>query len=86
MVPEGMAPPLPEGAYYHFQIVDMRVYTRGKEYLGIITQVLSTGSNDVYVVCHQGRELLVPALEGVVREVDVEGRRMVVDLPEGLRG
>ena len=85
MVPEAMVPPLPEGEYYHYQIIDMGVYTREGEYLGQITQIVSTGSNDVYVVSHAGQELLIPALEDVIAEVDVERRRMTVDLPEGLR-
>ena len=85
MVPEEMVLPLPEGEYYHFQLADMAVYTSQEEYLGRITQVLSTGANDVYIVSHEGRELLIPALEDVVLEVDVEGGRMRVELPKGLR-
>ena len=46
-VPEGMVPSLPEGQYYHFQLVDMDVFTGDGEYLGRITEVLSTGANDV---------------------------------------
>ncbi len=85
-VPEGMVPPLPEGRYYHFQLVDMDVFTADAERLGRITQVLATGANDVYVVVGEAGELLVPALEDVVVEVDVSARRMVVELPPGLRG
>ena len=85
MVPEDMVPPLPEGEYYHFQIIDMQVYTQEREYLGQITQILSTGSNDVYVVSHDGQELLIPALDEVIKEVDVERGMMTVELPEGLR-
>ena len=84
-VPFSAVPPLPEGSYYHFQIIDMQVWTTEGEYLGIVGSILSTGSNDVYVVMDGDRELLVPALEEVILEVDVEGRRMTVDLPEGLR-
>ena len=84
-VPFSALSPLPEGSYYHFQIIDMQVWTTGGEYLGVVGSILSTGSNDVYVVKDGDSELLVPALEEVVLEVDVEGRRMTVDLPEGLR-
>lgn len=85
LVPEDMVPPLPEGEYYHFQIIGIRVYTREREYLGQVTEILATGSNDVYVVSHEGSEILIPALDDVVVEVDVDGRTMTVDLPEGLR-
>ena len=84
-VPEDMVPPPQEGSYYHFQIIDMRVFSGEGEYLGQISQILPTGSNDVYVVSNEGRDLLVPALDWVIVEVDVERRRMTVDLPEGLR-
>ena len=84
-VPEDEVPPLPEGQYYHFQIVDLRVYTQEGEYLGCISQILLTGSNDVYVVSEGGKEILIPALEDVIKEVDVKRGTMTVDLPDGLR-
>lgn len=83
-VPEEMVPPLSEGEFYHYQIIDMEVYDQQGECLGKITQIFPTGSNDVYVVSHEGRDLLVPALVDVIMEVDVEKGTMTVDLPEGL--
>ena len=84
-VPEEMVPPPPEGQYYHFQIIDMRVHTQEREYLGQVIQIISTGSNDVYVVSREGKEILIPALDDVIKEMDVERGVMTVDLPEGLR-
>ena len=55
------------------------------EELGELAEILETGSNDVYVVSGLAGEILVPALSRVVREIDVAGGLMVVDLPEGLR-
>ena len=77
-------PPLSPDTYYHFQILDMEVWTCGGEYLGVVEDILSTGSNDVYVTRHDGREVLVPALGDVVLDVDTDRGRMTVDLPEGL--
>ena len=85
LVSEDMVPPLPEGEYYHFQLIGIRVYTQEHEYLGQITEILATGSNDVYLVSHNSSEILIPALNDVVVRVDVNGRTMTVDLPEGLR-
>ena len=85
LVPEDMVPPLPDGEYYHFQIIGIRVYTQEHEYLGEVTEILVTGSNDVYVVSHNSSEILIPALDDVVVRVDVNGRTMTVALPEGLR-
>ena len=83
-VSEEEVPPPPEGTYYYYQVLGMRVVTSGGEKLGVVTDILSTGANDVYVVKSDARETLVPALADVVLEVDVQGQRMVVDLPEGL--
>ena len=84
-VPVNEVPPLPEGSYYHFQILDMEVWTSSGELLGVVEDILITGSNDVYVVRRGDGEILVPAIEDVVLEVDVEGGRLTVDLPDGLR-
>jgi 16S rRNA processing protein RimM len=86
-VPIEDAIPLEEGEYYEFQILGLEVWTVSGEHLGKVVEVLATGANDVYVVhgTYPGhREILVPALESVVLEIDLEGGRMVVELPEGL--
>ncbi len=84
-VSEDMVRPLPDGEYYHFQIIDTEVFTREEEYLGRVTEIISTGSNDVYVVSHDGAELLIPALEDVILEVDLQKGTMIVELLPGLR-
>ncbi len=76
--------PLPPGRYYHFQILDMKVWTKDGQFLGAIKDILSTGSNDVYVVRNGSTEVLIPAIENVMLDVNVEKGLMTVDLPEGL--
>ncbi len=76
--------PPPPGAYYHYQLLDMCVVTTAGDELGLITDVLQTGANDVYVVKGAEKETLVPALADVVKTVDTERGVMVVDLPDGL--
>lgn len=83
-IPEDRLPALPEGEYYHFQLIGLRVETRGGEELGSIRAIMETGSNDVYVVEKEGKEVLVPAIEDVIVEIDLEAEKMIVDLPEGL--
>jgi 16S rRNA processing protein RimM len=75
---------LPQDSYYIFDIIGLTVDAPGGERLGEITDVLQTGANDVYVVETGGKPLLIPALKQVVKEIDLAGRRMVVELPEGL--
>ena len=83
-VPESDLTPLPEGQYYRFQIIGLEVCTPDGRSLGRVAEILSTGSNDVYVVRGGPRELLIPAIEDVVLEVDLEGGRLVVELLEQL--
>ncbi len=76
--------PLPEGSFYIFQIVGLKVYDHKRGFLGVVSDVLQTGANDVYVVETGASPILIPALKTVVTEVDIAGGRMTVELPEGL--
>lgn len=70
--------------YYHYQLIDMAVVNEEGTELGIISEIISTGANDVFVVTSIHSELLVPALGDVVLAVDVAGGRMTVAVPEGI--
>ncbi len=76
---------LGEGEYFHYQLIGMRVRTVEGEGLGEIREILETGSNDVYIIRNDGKELLIPATAQVVLEVDLAGNAMLVQLPDGLR-
>ena len=77
------AAPLNEGEYYTFDIIGLTVFDMSGNELGTVENVLRTGSNDVYQARRtDGGELLIPALKAVVKEIDVPGGRMVVDMPE----
>lgn len=75
-------PPLTEGWYY-FELEGMQVF-ENDVLLGTLTQVLETGSNDVYLISGSKGEFYIPALRSVVKKVDVPAKRMDVILPEGL--
>jgi 16S rRNA processing protein RimM len=74
---------LPEDHYFIFQIIDMDVFENNL-YLGKVVDVIQTGSNDVYIVKNQQKEILIPALKSIVKEVDLKQKKMLVSLPEGL--
>ncbi len=79
------AVPLKENENFIGDLIGMVVETEGGEPLGILTDVLQTGANDVYVVeSQEGRELLLPAIPSCILEANVEERRMRVHLLEGL--
>jgi len=84
-VPESEAAKLPEGEYFHYQIVGMKVKTEQGEDLGCVSEILETGSNDVYVTLGGSGETLIPALASVIREIRLSDGVMVVSLPDGLR-
>jgi 16S rRNA processing protein RimM len=84
LVSEQSIEPTAEGEYYHYQLLGLEVTTRAGVRLGDIKHIMTTGSNDVYVVESDGKEILVPAIADVIISVDLERGFMVVDLPEGL--
>jgi len=77
-------PDLEEDEYYWTDLLGLTVSTEEGEELGELVDIIETGSNDVYVVAKEGREVLIPALEDVVVAVDLAAGTMTVALPEGL--
>ena len=74
---------LPGDSYYIFDLIGLKVFNEAGSCLGTLEDIIQTGANDVYVVSREdGPLLLVPALKSVVREIDLPGKRMVVEMPE----
>lgn len=71
--------------YFIADLIDIEVYEENEQLLGILTNVIETGANDVYeVAMSDGREVLIPAIKECILSVDIEGRKMVVHLLDGL--
>lgn len=70
---------LPEGSYYWHQLEGLTVFDPQGASIGELVEVFRVGENEVYRVVGPAGETLVPALHGVVREIDLERKRMVVD-------
>ncbi|HEY3340909.1 MAG TPA: ribosome maturation factor RimM [Anaerolineae bacterium] len=80
-------PKLGEGEYYSHDLVGLHVVDETEQTVGEIREVLATGSNDVYIITMpDGKELLLPAIESVIRKIDLVTRVMNVVIPDGLRG
>jgi 16S rRNA processing protein RimM len=77
-------PPLPEGEYYHHQLLGLRVVSDEGQEMGTVHEILSTAANDVYVVRGEGGEILLPAIQSVIQEIDLENRLIRVHLLPGL--
>ena len=76
--------PLAEGQYYRFQLMGLAVRATDGRDLGRITDVLSSPDSDVFVVQGPLGEVLVPAVDEIVREVDLEGGVVTVEIVPGL--
>ena len=78
-------PKLPDGEYYHHQLIGLKVMDEGDTLLGTIVDIIETGANDVYVVRDDsGRELLLPAIPSVILNVQISDGIMQVHLLDGL--
>jgi len=75
---------LPEGQYYHFQLIGLEVWTTQGELLGNVTEILTAKSNDNYVVKGDEGEILIPAIEDVVKSIDLDKGRIVIEAIPGL--
>lgn len=76
---------LPEGTYYIADLIGLEVFTEAGEKLGIVDDIFSTGSNDVYVVKDElGKQKLLPGIDEVLKQIDIENGKIIVNLIEGL--
>ncbi|WP_419661259.1 ribosome maturation factor RimM [Desulfosarcina variabilis] len=87
-VEKSRLPALEEDTYYWHELIGLQVYDTAGTLLGSLDEVIPTPANDVYVIQAEvdgcSRELLIPAIGAVIRNIDLEGGVMVVDPPEGL--
>ena len=73
--------PLEEGVYYIVDLLGLDVYTDENVLLGKIEDIYNTGSNDIYVVKDEnGKQILLPGIPDVIKEVDIENKKIIVHL------
>jgi len=84
LIAEADLGPPGEDRYYHFQLIGLPVITTEGEDLGQITDIVATAGNDVFVVHGARGEVLIPAIEDVVREIDTSVGRVTVEVLPGL--
>ena len=79
------AVPLEEGEYFIADFLDLDVYSDEDEKIGVLYDVMQTGANDVYVVkTEEGKEILLPAIDECILDINLEESRMTVHIMEGL--
>lgn len=84
LVAAAALPPLAEHEFYYHEIEGFHVETSDGRPLGNVVETFSTGANDVWVVRGAGKEHLIPVIADVVRVIDRDARRIVIDPLPGL--
>ena len=78
-------PELEEGTYYIVDLIGLEVYTDENIFLGNVIDIFNTGSNDVYVVKNEdAKEILLPGIDDVIKNIDLENKRITVHMLKGL--
>ena len=77
--------PLKEGTYYIVDLLGLEVYDDNGNLLGTLEDIFNTGSNDIYVVKNElGKQILLPAISEVIKEIDIKNKKIIVHLIKGL--
>ncbi|MGN7939905.1 ribosome maturation factor RimM [Virgibacillus sp. 6R] len=84
-VDENQLSELDEGEYYFHEIIGCNVFTDNGEEIGTIREILATGANDVWVVKRKvGKDLLIPYIDEIVKEIDIDEKKIIITPMEGL--
>lgn len=76
---------LEENEFYFHEIIGCEVFDENEKSLGEITEILTPGANDVWVIkSEKGKEILIPYIEDVVKKIDVKNKRIDIEVMEGL--
>ena len=76
---------LPEGTYFIADLIGLEVYTDENILLGKLEDIYNTGSSDIYVIKNDvGKQILLPAIKEVLKQVDLENKKIIVHIIEGL--
>ena len=77
-------PVLPDGKHYLHEIQGFAVIDRRCGDIGVLEDLFTTAAHDIYEVHGSFGEVLVPVVDAFILEIDLEGKQIQVDLPEGL--
>lgn len=77
-------PPPADNEFYYRDVIGCEVFLTDGLRIGVVEEIIATGANDVFVMRSDGKEVLVPVIEDVVKEIDVDGKRIVIEAIPGL--
>ena len=73
-----------EDEYFWYELLGLDVFLDTGGYLGRVSQIIPTGSNDIYIVKKMEKEVLLPATDEVIKEIDLKKRKIIISTMEGL--
>ena len=84
-LPRGKAKKLPENTYFIADLIGIDVFTDNGELLGKVDDIYNSGSADIYVIKNElGKQILLPGIKEVIKEIDVDNEKIIVHLIDGL--
>lgn len=76
---------LPENTYFIADLIGIEVFTDNGELLGKVDDIYNSGSADIYVIKDElGKQILLPGIKDVIKEIDVDNEKIIVHLIDGL--
>ena len=85
LITRDQAVELEEDEYFIYDLIDSEVFTEEGAKLGILTEIMTTAANDVYIVkTAEGKEVLLPSIKECILDIDVENKKITVHLMDGL--
>ena len=84
-LPREKAKKLPENTYFIADLIGLEVYSDEGNLLGKVNDIYNTGASDIYVIKDElGKQILLPAIKEVIKQVDLEQEKIVVHLLKGM--
>ena len=83
-VPEDQKIDLPEDTYFIHDLIGLSVFDTTQQYLGELQDVFQNAGNDIYSVWNDDREILIPAVSEFVKEINLQEKKIIVQLIEGM--
>ena len=84
-LPREKARKLPKNTYFIADLIGLKVYTEEGKLLGKVDDIYNTGASDIYVIKDElGKQILLPAIKDVIKQIDLEQEKIVVHLLDGL--
>jgi 16S rRNA processing protein RimM len=84
MIPEDEMIKLPDDVYFLHDLIGCDVHSSKRGFIGKISNVLSGGGNDLYVINYNDKEVLIPAVSNFIKHIDIENKKIDIDEIPGL--